>query len=106
VVQASVPTKARVFVYIRDMPRSVPFTYVAEELSDALSERLAPIFAGAQLTATQFSLFSNHLEECVPALRSFFGTTRPAPTGIGVASLATPDTLVEIEAVARIPARS
>jgi 2-iminobutanoate/2-iminopropanoate deaminase len=46
---------------------------------------------------------AEHLEECLPALAAFFGSTRPALTGIGVASLATPDTLVEIEAIARVP---
>ena len=49
---------------------------------------------------------ADHLPACVSALVSFFGATRPALTGIGVASLATPDTLVEIEAVARVPAAS
>ncbi len=49
---------------------------------------------------------ADHIQECLPALASFFGPTRPALTGIGVASLATPDTLVEIEAVARVPAAS
>jgi 2-iminobutanoate/2-iminopropanoate deaminase len=49
---------------------------------------------------------ADHIQECLPALGAFFGTTRPALTGIGVASLATPDTLVEIEAVARVPAGS
>ena len=43
----------------------------------------------------------DHIAECVPPLAAFFGTTRPALTGIGVASLATKDTLVEIEVVAR-----
>ncbi|MBN9162327.1 MAG: hypothetical protein BGO98_17455 [Myxococcales bacterium 68-20] len=49
---------------------------------------------------------ADHIQECLPALASFFGPTRPALTGIGVASLATPDTLVEIEAVARVAAAS
>jgi 2-iminobutanoate/2-iminopropanoate deaminase len=48
---------------------------------------------------------ADHLHECGPALASFFGATRPALTGIGVASLVTPDTLIEIEAVARVPRR-
>lgn len=46
---------------------------------------------------------AEHLAECVPPLAAFFGATRPALTGIGVASLATPDTLVEIEVLARKP---
>ena len=44
---------------------------------------------------------AEHIEECLPAFAALFGPKRPALTGIGVASLATPDTLVEIEAVAR-----
>ncbi|HKO49506.1 MAG TPA: RidA family protein [Polyangiaceae bacterium] len=47
---------------------------------------------------------AEHLPECGPLLAAFFGAVRPALTGIGVASLATPDTLIEIEAVARVPA--
>ena len=47
---------------------------------------------------------ADHLEECLPVLTSILGATRPALTAIGVASLATRDTLVEIEAVARLPA--
>jgi 2-iminobutanoate/2-iminopropanoate deaminase len=46
---------------------------------------------------------ADHLHECGPALAAFFGPARPALTGIGVASLATRDTLIEIEAVARVP---
>lgn len=45
----------------------------------------------------------DHLHECGPALAAFFGSTRPALTGVGVASLASRDTLIEIEAIARIP---
>jgi|SRR5690349_23688290 len=47
---------------------------------------------------------AEHLPAVGPQLASFFGATRPALTGIGVASLATPDTLIEIEALARVPA--
>ena len=46
---------------------------------------------------------AEHLPVVGPPLASFFGATRPALTGIGVASLATPDTLIEIEALARVP---
>ena len=35
-----------------------------------------------------------------PILTSFLGESRPAITGIGVASLASPETLVEVEAIA------
>lgn len=43
-----------------------------------------------------------HLETVAPILVRHFGVTRPALTGIGVASLASSDTLVEIEAVAKL----
>ena len=42
-----------------------------------------------------------HLETVAPILVRHLGLPRPALTGIGVASLASPDTLVEIEAVAK-----
>lgn len=44
---------------------------------------------------------SEHLEELAPIFAKRLGPARPALTGIGVASLATPDTLLEIEVVAR-----
>ena len=42
-----------------------------------------------------------HLAQMLPHLLEFLGDGRPAMTGIGVASLANPATLVEIEVVAR-----
>lgn len=45
---------------------------------------------------------AEHLEEIAPILAERLGAARPALTGIGVASLATPDTLLEIEVVARV----
>lgn len=42
-----------------------------------------------------------HLDTVAPILVRHLGVSRPALTGIGVASLASPDTLVEIEAVAK-----
>lgn len=42
-----------------------------------------------------------HLETVAPILVRHFGAARPALSGIGVTSLASPDTLVEIEAVAK-----
>lgn len=46
---------------------------------------------------------ADHLPACGPLLAKYFADTRPALTGVGVASLATPDTLIEIEVVARVP---
>src|SRR5690349_2900284 len=45
------------------MPRSLSFIYAAEELGDALAERLNPIFAAARLTSAQFSVSYALIEE-------------------------------------------
>jgi len=43
----------------------------------------------------------DHMESLVPILAKFLGSSRPAVTAVGVASLASKATLVEIEAVAK-----
>jgi DNA-binding MarR family transcriptional regulator len=45
------------------MPRSLPFIYAAEELRDALTERLAPILASANLTPAQFNVLYMLVED-------------------------------------------
>jgi DNA-binding MarR family transcriptional regulator len=45
------------------MSRSLSFIYAAEELADALTERLTPALAAANLTATQFSVLYMLIEE-------------------------------------------
>lgn len=45
---------------------------------------------------------SEHMEKVVPILANSLGKSRPALTGIGVASLASPGLLIEIEAVAKV----
>jgi 2-iminobutanoate/2-iminopropanoate deaminase len=42
----------------------------------------------------------DHMETLVPVLATFLGGSRPAVTAIGVASLASRATLVEVEAIA------
>lgn len=42
-----------------------------------------------------------HMETVAPIMAEFLGVSRPAVTGIGVASLASKATLVEVEAVAK-----
>lgn len=42
----------------------------------------------------------DHMQTVAPILSGFLGESRPAVTGIGVASLASPSILVEVEAVA------
>jgi 2-iminobutanoate/2-iminopropanoate deaminase len=84
---------------------------VAEQTPRAL-DNLSAVLASAGCTAADVLAvrvyvrgeLAEHMPACVPLLASYFGATRSALTGIGVASLATPDTLIEIEAVARVPA--
>jgi DNA-binding MarR family transcriptional regulator len=45
------------------MPRLLPFIHAAEELSDALTERLAPILASADLTPAQFNVLYMLVED-------------------------------------------
>lgn len=45
------------------MPRPLPFIYAAEELADALTERLAPVLAAAGLTSTHFSVLYMLIED-------------------------------------------
>ncbi len=44
----------------------------------------------------------DHMGSVVPIFAAFLGDSRPAVTGIGVTSLASKATLVEVEAVARV----
>ncbi|NMG20241.1 RidA family protein [Brasilonema bromeliae] len=44
----------------------------------------------------------DYMEVLAPIFSNFLGESRPAVTGIGVASLASPETLVEVEAIASI----
>ncbi|TVZ41895.1 enamine deaminase RidA (YjgF/YER057c/UK114 family) [Alteromonadaceae bacterium 2753L.S.0a.02] len=44
---------------------------------------------------------NQHMDALVPVVAKRLGIARPALTGVGVQSLASPDTLVEIEAVAK-----
>lgn len=46
--------------------------------------------------------FGEFFEDIAPILAQFLTDSRPALTGIGVASLASPETLVEIEATAAL----
>ena len=46
--------------------------------------------------------FGEHMETLAPILASFLGESRPSLTAIGVASLASPSILVEVEAVASV----
>jgi enamine deaminase RidA (YjgF/YER057c/UK114 family) len=43
---------------------------------------------------------SDYMEELGPVLMEYIGKSKPALTGVGVSSLASPELLIEIEAVA------
>ncbi|HAS45154.1 MAG TPA: RidA family protein [Microscillaceae bacterium] len=45
---------------------------------------------------------ADHMEALQPIISQYLGTSKPSLTGIGVASLASPETLVEIEAIASV----
>jgi len=91
-----------------DLENSVTEDTVAGQLTRAL-ENLQVVLskAGAGINdLLQLRLYirgelEDHMEELAPILSGFLGTTRVAMTGIGVSSLASKRTLVEVEAVAR-----
>lgn len=94
-----------------DLEQKVRGTTVAEQTRHALENLTAVLAAAGCTPADVLSVrvylrgeVSDHLEGCVPLLAAYFGATRPALTGIGVASLASRDTLIELECVARVPA--
>ena len=82
---------------------------VPGQLKNALKNlRIALEAANAEIeTLLQVRLYirgelEDHMDALVPIFAEFLGDSRPAVTGIGVASLASKATLVEVEAVARI----
>ena len=87
----------------------VTHTTVAGQFESALGKlRIALEAAGGRVESLlQLRIYvrgelEEHMESVAPVLRNFLGDTRVALTGIGVASLASKGTLVEVEAVARV----
>jgi len=81
---------------------------VADQFAAALENvRIALTAAGSSIgNLLQLRIYirgelEDHMESLVPILVGFLGSSRPAVTGIGVASLASKATLVEVEAVAK-----
>src|SRR4051794_5275994 len=77
------------------------FASALEKLKIVLEEAGASVETLLQLRVFIRGEFEEHMPAIVPVLKGFLGNARPAVTGVGVASLASKDTLVEIEAVAR-----
>ncbi|MGI0117499.1 RidA family protein [Zooshikella sp. RANM57] len=73
-----------------------------KNLSVVLSAANASVENILQLRVYIRGELSEHMDNVVPIITQYLGTSRPALTGIGVASLASPGTLIEIEAVARV----
>ena len=92
-----------------DLEFRVSSNSVAGQLASALEKlKIVLLESGADVdTLLQLRVFirgefDDHMASIVPVLQSFLGSARPAVTGVGVASLASKDTLVEVEAVARV----
>jgi enamine deaminase RidA (YjgF/YER057c/UK114 family) len=77
-----------------------------EHLRTVLDEAGASLEDVLQLRVYVRGELADGMSGLVPVLARHFGAVRPALTGIGVASLASRDTLIEIEALARLPERA
>ncbi|RCW95458.1 RidA family protein [Marinomonas foliarum] len=74
----------------------------AKHLITVLEEANSSVENILQLRVYVRGEVADHMEDIVPIIASTLGTSRPALTGIGVASLASPEILIEIEAVAKV----
>jgi 2-iminobutanoate/2-iminopropanoate deaminase len=73
-----------------------------EHLATVLTEAGSSLDDVLQLRVYVRGELADGMSQLVPVLARRFGAVRPALTGIGVASLASRDTLIEIEALARM----
>jgi enamine deaminase RidA (YjgF/YER057c/UK114 family) len=73
-----------------------------EHLVTVLNEAGSSLDQVLQLRVYVRGELADGMAQLVPVLARHFGAVRPALTGIGVASLASRDTLIEIEALARL----
>lgn len=73
-----------------------------EYLVAVLNEAGASLEDVLQVRAYVRGELADGMAQLVPVFARHFGAVRPALTGIGVASLASRDTLIEIEALARV----
>lgn len=76
-----------------------------EHLVSVLNEAGASLGDVLQIRAYVRGELADGMAQLVPVFARHFGAVRPALTGIGVASLASRDTLIEIEALARLSNR-
>lgn len=78
------------------------FRFALENLRTVLAEADAGINDLLQMRIYVRGELEDHMEALAPILKEFLGPARTAVTGIGVSSLASKRTLVEVEAVARL----
>ncbi|HEX6703431.1 MAG TPA: RidA family protein [Albitalea sp.] len=76
-----------------------------EHLVMVLNEAGSSLEGVLQLRVYVRGELAEGMSQLVPVLARHFGAVRPALTGIGVASLASRDTLIEIEALAKLTGR-
>ncbi len=74
-----------------------------QHLITVLSEVGASLRNVLQLRVYVRGELADCMSQLVPVFARHFYAVRPALTGVGVASLATRDTLIEIEALAKLP---
>ena len=79
------------------------FRFALENLRTVLSEANSGINDLLHMRIYVRGELEEHMEALAPILTEFLGTARTAITGIGVSSLASKRTLVEVEVVARLP---
>jgi len=77
------------------------FTAALENLRTVLAAAGSSVDGLLQVRIYVRGELEEHMESLAPILATFLGSSRPAVTGIGVASLASKATLVEVEAVAK-----
>lgn len=80
---------------------SVQFQGALRKLEIALTSAGASVESILQMRVFVRGELEDHMAELAPILSNFLKGSRPALTGVGVASLATRATLVEVEAIAR-----
>lgn len=73
-----------------------------EQLMRVLDDAGASLRDVLQLRVYVRGELADLMPQIVPVFARHFGAIRPALTGVGVASLASRDTLIEIEALARV----
>jgi enamine deaminase RidA (YjgF/YER057c/UK114 family) len=91
-----------------DLQHQVSSDSVSDQFESALENlRITLNAAGASVDAILHMRvyvrgeLEDHMPTLAPIMARFLGNSRPAITGVGVASLASKATLVEVEAIAR-----